>query len=396
MTSVIAVHGVGNRTRERFAEESSGLADALAARDIPLHLAFWGHLAPAKAERYAAMPTDDDTNVLPVAQGFVERPAFGEAEAAHRLMDELGMRALPPDRVEEIARATMATVSVRGTTGPPPPEIEAVVRQVLDEAVERGRHLALEIELSTALAETIIATEPTGQGFVSVDLVSPLRRSLGAIVDAVDASAARVVGRSVQQVLREAQAGLTPMISTTVGDILLYEHDGASVRGVLDLEYEQARQVGTAVSLAAHSLGALVAVEWLLGAPVRRPDGSPGTAPDDREIETLVTFGTQVSLFAEIRGLQSADMMHGTTIPTVLPMRLGRWLNVWHQLDPLAFAMGRVLQLGGRAEPASVADFRLDLASVPTSTDELSFHSSYWKDARFLSWGAAVLAEAEA
>ena len=394
MTSVIAVHGVGNRTRERFVEESSRLSAALAEYQAPLHLAFWGHLAPSRAERYAAVPVDEDDAILPVAQGFIEPSVESSAEVAARHQLDRATDDFDPERVAQIRRATSAAVAAHTATSPPP-EVEAIVTQVLDDAVARGRHLALEPEIAEALAQTIVSTQPAGDGFVDQDLLQPLRRSLGAIVDAVDSTAARAVGRSVQWVLRETQAGLSPVVSTTVADILLYENEGARVRGVLDAEYERARQDDGPVSLAAHSLGALIAVEWLLGAPVVRPDGASATATEHRELATLVTFGAQVALFSEIRGLRPGEEMPATSVPVSLPVRLDRWFNVWHQLDPLAFTVGRVLQLGNRPEPGPAVDLRLDLASVPTSAADLSFHSSYWKDDRFLGWAAPVLAGEE-
>jgi hypothetical protein len=66
------------------------------------------------------------------------------------------------------------------------------------------------------------------------------------------------------------------------------------------------------------------------------------------------------------------------------PLPVGRWVNVWHQLDPLAIVVQRAIAL---AQPAAqVQDWRLPLHDVPTSEQDLSFHPSYWTAHWVLEW----------
>src|SRR6185503_16198606 len=93
------------------------------------------------------------------------------------------------------------------------------------------------------------------------------------------------------------------------------------------------------VDVVAHSLGGLVAVEWLFGAVA----GADATPPAERRVHTVITFGSQVGLFAELRGLEGpAGRVARPPAPIALTLALRRWCNVWHALDPLAFAASPV------------------------------------------------------
>jgi hypothetical protein len=98
-------------------------------------------------------------------------------------------------------------------------------------------------------------------------------------------------------------------------------------------------------------------------------------------------------VFYEIHGLRREQGLIGTEVPVVLSMPVRRWFNVWHQLDPLAYVVGRIIQIKmpGESEAQKVQDLRLDIAEIPTSKADCDFHSSYWTDRRFLAWAANTL-----
>jgi hypothetical protein len=360
--TVLAVHGIGNRDRAGFEAEVAAMADALAPRDV--RPVFWGDLGPDRA-----------FGCLPEAGGGVG------------LDDDLVDAGASIDRGEQLAGRVRELVAEE-TGEEVPAETDALVRDVLAEAARDGRSLSAD-EIADAVAEAVVLTGPSGSaalGAATPGVLSRVRRGLRHVVDVVDRNVDEFSRDKLTELLREKGAGLTGVIASTVGDVLAYQRRGEEIRGRLDAAYREVAASGEPVTLLAHSLGGLVAVEWLLGAPVEAADA---TAPEERRAATLVTFGTQVSLFCELHGLLSAAGVTDNVPPVMLPIRVDRWVNVWHALDPLAFVMAPVLAIegpGGVEVP--VEDLRLDPEGIGVS---LGHHSSYWHDQRFLRWLARSL-----
>ena len=249
------------------------------------------------------------------------------------------------ERSDEIARRAHELIAER-TGEEVPVATDALVRDVLAEAARDGRALAAD-EIADAVAETVVLTGPTGSADLGADepgVFSHVRRGLRNVVDAVDRNVDEFSHDKLTALLREKGAGLTGTIASTVGDVLAYQRNGDEIRERLDRAYRDAASIGEPVTLLAHSLGGLVSVEWLLGAPVAGNDATP---PDERRVATLVTFGTQVSLFCELHGLLGAAGVTDNVPPVMLPIAVDRWINVWHALDPLAFVMAPVLAIEG-------------------------------------------------
>jgi hypothetical protein len=240
---------------------------------------------------------------------------------------------------------------------------------------------ATELGKDTAAANTPTTTvvrEELDNAAASGTIFESVRGGLRRIVSAVDARLDQVAPETLTDHLRHS-------IARTVRDVEAYERNGAAIRARLDAAYRAAVDEAERVDVIAHSLGALVAVEWLYGAPA----GADASDAAARRVDTLVTLGSQVALFCEVRGLQGATttaMPPPIPVPIALPLR--RWANVWHTLDPLAFAAAPVLEVTGRDGPVPIDEYRLDVARVPTSA---SFHSAYWRDDRVLSWLPRVL-----
>lgn len=175
-------------------------------------------------------------------------------------------------------------------------------------------------------------------------------------------------------------AGFRRTIARTVRDVEAYERNGEAIRTRLDEAYRSAWADADRVDVLAHSLGGLVAVEWLFGASA----GVDATAPADRRIHTLISFGSQVGLFAELRGLEgSPGIVARPPAPIALTLALRRWCNVWHALDPLAFAAAPVFDVEGRDGAIGIEDYRLPVHGMPGSA---AFHTAYWRDFHFGAW----------
>lgn len=380
---VLAVHGVSNRSRDGFRNVVGGLAGRVGRTlDVDMREVFWGDLAPAADLELRSIPTPDDANPLSVGSRSTGDRRMRAAAPAMKVPPSDS----PDEVVDDLVARTVDQIEARVLDRPDEATV-AAIREAVNMAAAEGNWLGVQADLSDALAQVVMTTEPAGTASVDRGLIDGVKKAVRQVITTFDREAAKLLGNVLQHSLRGAEVGLSKTIATTLGDILAYDgaEPGEWIRGRLDEAYDAARQQGT-VHVVAHSLGALVAVEWLLGAPVVRGDGQPCVPPDERRIGTLVTFGAQVSLFCELHGLLGSE---GDLAGDRLPLQVAEWHNVWHQLDPVAFVMGRVLSIGDGL--VRITDHRLDLASVPTSPAELGFHSSYWNDDTFCEWLTGLL-----
>lgn len=368
---IVAIHGVGNRDEEKWIErEVRPLAEAL-GRTVGDDLlpVFWGDLAPVNTS-FASIPLGDEGLPLAVVtealSGNGHRPSDEAVDAlTERVMAEVEKRAGEVRAIEAEAAVREAIAETRVTT---------------DRVVEMP-------ELAEALAEVVLATDPAGTAEISLGFpAQQLKKAMRSVIGAVDRGLGRELGKALQALLRDREAGLAATFAKTAGDVLCYSRAGsasARMRGRLDTVYQQAAAKSSHVHLIAHSLGAYIATEWLLGAPAVCEDGQVATAQRARVADVFVTFGAQVALFSELYGLAGEGEDVWKDRP--LPIHVNTWANVWHQLDPLAFVFSRVLRFG-EGDGEAVHDFRLELASIPDDLKELSVHGAYWKDERFQRW----------
>jgi hypothetical protein len=377
---ILVIHGVSVRDEDEWMAQLPGIATALRrSRDdfIPV---FWGDLAPNDQRLLQSIPSSADVNDLPAAPGAGFLPEEAPSWA---------IEPPPPDAANELASRTIGELAIR-TGEEPPPETQEVIRSAVSQAEAEGLSFALASDLAEPLAAMVQAESPTDSAFIDVPFLDGARDRLLQLMRAFDREAGKRVGDALQNILRGTTANLSGTIARTVGDVLLYTSAGAQIRGRLDQAYRKARGPSDApnrVHILAHSLGSIVAVEWLLGAPASVDEGQE-TNPEERVVETLVTFGAQVGLLAELRGLVSASGHIRGDPPLQLPIRVTRWVNIWNQIDPLAYVFGRSLTMGGDRR---VEDFRERLDSIPTSAEELWMHSGYLQRPPVASWLAEQL-----
>ncbi|MDJ0712762.1 MAG: hypothetical protein QNJ54_00900 [Prochloraceae cyanobacterium] len=136
----------------------------------------------------------------------------------------------------------------------------------------------------------------------------------------------------------------TPMI----GDILLYQGHGQTIRDLLENYIKDAQPP---VVLLAHSLGGIASVDLLIKNKIPK-------------VKLLVTVGSQVPYFYEINALQS--LKFGTPLPD--SNAFPEWLNIYDRYDFLSF-------IGGNVFPNRVQDIPVD--------NKLPFphsHGGYWEN----------------
>lgn len=151
---------------------------------------------------------------------------------------------------------------------------------------------------------------------------------------------------------RNRRGSITDITSPAVGDILRYQARGETVRKFIG---ERVDDTGATVLLA-HSLGGVAAVDWLAWEP--------------RDIDALITVGSQAPYFYEIDALPSR--VYGSGLPDYFPKR---WLNIYDENDFLGYPAAGVFK-------DHVTDVRVDGGSPFPEA-----HSAYFEN-RTQVWAA--------
>jgi pimeloyl-ACP methyl ester carboxylesterase len=125
-----------------------------------------------------------------------------------------------------------------------------------------------------------------------------------------------------EHVSRDKRRQLNMMSAFPIGDILLYQAHGATIRDFIRRKIEAATPPVTLIS---HSLGGIACFDLM-------------AAPDAPEIACLVTVGSQAPFLYEIGALHSLKRPQG------LPDAFPRWLNIYDRNDFLSFAAHRLFE----------------------------------------------------
>lgn len=234
------------------------------------------------------------------------------------------------------------------------------LREITDEV------LLAEIADSLAEATGVAPSEsvdgyPTGPEEVRISL-DP-RRAVRQALHALDRMTGAVIGAAgggINSYVREATA---PGISAFLGDVLVYQRHRERIH---DRVWSAIRAAGAAlgsahepVAVLAHSLGGVISFDMATMA-----DGP-------LHVSKLLTFGSQSPLF-HLMDPRAGVLASYAGAPVVLPATIGRWLNLWEPLDPLAFIAARVFVLASGQAPE-------DRATAHLASYGLWTHSSYWQ-----------------
>lgn len=397
---VVVIHGVANRDREEFVRKVADLQRRAggSAEFLPV---FWGDIgADADADVRDTLPRMDASDEKR------QQAALAAAIMAGDRPDQQTVRAADAqqqiDAIMHGAAATAADVpdaAVRSADGQ-----EALRRAVVDE-LPRTRNLQHMHDplLLEALGRVLgqVASEPAAPGpsdgamsvrgsdtrpnpwetgsaaSVTRDWPDPgalARKVLPALDDLVGRLLDNALGTANQWLRNEA---IQP-ISAFVGDIFAYQRNRARIHARIwqALDGWNAAHPGAAwgrdraqpVNVVAHSLGGVVAFDAAL-------DPADGNGP--LWIKTLVTFGSQPAFFHVIDPRRRLPVYHHADPPRLVPLppEIGRWINLWEPMDPLAFTAAGVFCLAGRKVP--------DDRKVATPASELLAakgftHGLYW------------------
>ncbi len=147
-------------------------------------------------------------------------------------------------------------------------------------------------------------------------LIELLLEQLGGHRGALDWLAKQVIGRPATFFVRRKRAKYSESGYPAVGDILLYQARGESIRDLIREKIEEAKPP---VILLAHSLGGIACVDLLI------LESLP-------EVKLLITAGSQSPLLYEIGALLS--LASGDALPEHFPKH---WLNLYDPRDFLGY-----------------------------------------------------------
>jgi len=366
---VFVLHGVANRDEFAFRATVATLEAALVRRldaTVELVPVYWGDLGARGAHLDAVIP------------GRARRARGGTATTG------------PDPLVAQVLAAT--TSSPRGLDAP---GIVATAASFPGRGGRRARSLAPDPGLETAVRETwptltnlpLVRDEalltavgnllaaPPGVGLADVsDPALESARGTGVLaawvrdrLHDVDALVGQLAGNAAGSVNAMLRGAASPSVAHFLGDVLVYQRRWGVIRDrVRETVARWAREhvpdgpvPGTAdapVRLLGHSLGGVIAADLAVA--------------DQQPLHTslLVTFGSQWPLF-HLMDPRGVPAFEGARVP--LPGTLGRWVNLWEPLDPLAFLAGAAFELpDGGPQDVEVPH----LASTGWWT-----HSAYWE-----------------
>jgi hypothetical protein len=216
-------------------------------------------------------------------------------------------------------------------------------------------------EVSSEVAEQMLQYAALQQPDVRDDLVKQMTEALVPGELAITASEGfdllmlalglQLSKGAMSRSLDRKRRPLTDALFPIPGDILHYQARGSRVR---DYIADRVREVGKPVTLFAHSLGSVAAVELL------------ATTPLDN-VALLVTAGCPAPLFYELDALVTFPYGKDRRLPAGFPP----WLNLYDQRDVIAHLAAPIF---GRP-PATV---RVKDVRVDNGQPAIYAHTSYW------------------
>lgn len=371
---LVFVHGVATRTDKGY---DAGVAtrDALIRRYLLAHHRrtdgqpvrilnpYWGGLGGTLHWDGASLPLDDIESLGSEDAAFLELDAAVPAHddgatkaspvlaAAHRSLTDavdllwtasaLALDGQPDQaQADDAARlAALAAAAARYAAAHPEP---VWLAGVLDDDQFLTR---LEQEVETFEADETRAGSPPPPGSYAEPSVEEWESlGIGSAWQALRRGAERLRRGAVGAVGREAsdriRPAIVPPLSRFLGDVFVYLHQQSTTAGpIRDLVASAIREAAALAEpsdplvIAAHSMGGNIVYDLLTQELA------------DVQVPLLVTAGTQVSFFEELKLFRCSDedIPANGTAKVPRPANVGRWINAFDYADVLGFALGGVI-----------------------------------------------------
>jgi len=383
--SILVVHGVANHDTDAF----KAMVAALQERAGPAYrlvAVFWGDLAGnadhLRTTLPVLFPSDQETRGVSTDDEFIELLLARR----DKLMGAETVRG--NDAAEAIYRAMLASGGAAGPLSPTrrsDPWHDALLAQVPH--TRYLKHLSdpdLLQAVGELLADFTRGERPADPG------VGTLYETRGWIDESKDAlmqciaGVDRFVGKISTNIAGSANQWMRGMLAEpfalTLGDVVAYHQNRKAIHErlfeVIDREAPGEGTADQPITVLAHSLGGLLILDAALGSEVTAADGQPRRL----HLRHWITCGSQPAFF-HVLAPRVGIKPYSENEPAVLPDTIGRWTNLWHPMDPLAFTAAPVFRLQGNVAPS---DMRIDSPASELLRNKFWFHSIYWTSPQLL------------
>ncbi len=393
---LVFVHGVNNRKEDpgykagvlvttKFLDRhfKGAIVNGKTLSSVAPRFPYWGDLATRFAWNMASLPTDD-INALGAGVPDDMRPLVvvigeeigGQAQAKQQPLLTLARKSLPK------AVAALSEVLIRAATDADAPRVATFVTtaQAYAEANQAPPWLA-GLSTDAQFVNELIkqATPKAGEAVEALGafdfIVGPLNAAAAKIKSAISGAAGSVLDKAGDfastKILAWTRRPLNAVIGRFFGDVFVYlDARGNQAapgpipqRLIADIDQALAEaSPGEPLVLMGHSLGGVILFDLLSHF---RPD---------LQVDLLITVGSQVSHFEEIKRFKTSD----NSIPSAAqplakrPANIAHWINVFDDVDIFAYACSHVFE--------GVDDFRYD-----TQTYTVKAHGAYFEQHRFFA-----------
>lgn len=376
---VLVVHGVATRDQNGFNELVADLGQRLAVTDRQLIPVYWGNLGADFEGLDETIPAP-----LPAAVRAAGEPAPQDVDVALGMLAGSGAPAVRAGTAGESARLAGDAFAGRANSAESVVRAEDVgnLRGTFEEAWAESPWLSqitdpfLLSELGQAAAEAVGVDDQAAESPVRGLNLPGLHNLVKRVVAGLDRAVGAVTGIVGGEINTFARRAAAPGVARFLGDVLVYQRHRAEIHTRLrEVLAEKAPGYGVKdkpITVFGHSLGGVISFDIAVA-------GEP-----QLWINRLLTFGSQ-SPFLHLmdpRGGALAPFHLGS--PTQLPETIGKWINLWEPLDPLAFIAAKVFRCAS-------GDFPVDRPVHHLASSPLWTHSVYWRSAELLTAGRELL-----
>jgi len=181
-----------------------------------------------------------------------------------------------------------------------------------------------------------------------------------------------------------------------VGDIIAYTSEPANSNGIRETVWQQISECCESgpYSILAHSLGSIIAFDYLYKLFIKKTLLYPGDIPETntrklnrykKNFRHLFTFGSPIGLFMLRQGIlwRTCDPFSSVTNP--LPEG-HTWLNFYDREDLAAYPLAQLFGLNEKNKNKSLKDVKVNTGNLVVNS-----HLNYWKNNKMAAEIASVL-----
>ena len=354
---LVFVHGVGNRLTDGY-RAGEATRDALFRRfllrdhrrgdgsAVPIENPFWGDLGGRLYWDGASLPREDFEALGANDASLVELHAAAQPEDPLRSADaavlQVARRSLP-DAIDLVWSAaaldeTAEAEALAALAEPAAAYAAANLRPAWLDEVDNDQQFLTRLEQAVDNAAANAPATAAPAEWESLGGLSSAWQAIRRGTARIDAAVTGVVGREASERIRPA---VVPGLTGFLGDIFVYLHQQNEVAGpIRELVSAAIRGAAAAAEPAdplvvvAHSMGGNIVYDLLT------------SELDDVTVDLLVTAGTQVGFFEELKLFRSSDRSvpgGDRTRKVPRPANIRRWLNVFDYSDLLGFQAGSII-----------------------------------------------------